>query len=220
MREDSITGKYGDPTVSTVTSTGGHMVETMVYARERGRSATVIRIIEDGKVSRLAYSQTEPVVPPGLSAPRRWHNEGNISANLLKIFLLIAGAVCCAKLSLLRGMITRGGAVVPGALSRRRVEKAAISGFDKARKQKCSSEEERKSGWLADVPRLQALTVKIRSLPRASNTHSSKRPRWLWRKYSYHLSSTSSGITTIMLRSGCFCDRSKMNCTIGMMMKR
>ncbi len=71
--EDSITGKYGDPQLSAVTSTGGHMVETMVYARERGRSATVIRI-EDGKVSS-AYTQTEPVAPPGLSAPRRWHNE-------------------------------------------------------------------------------------------------------------------------------------------------
>jgi hypothetical protein len=70
---DSITGKYGDPQLSAVTSTGGHMVETMVYARERGRSATVIRI-EDGKVAS-AYSQTEPVVPPGLSAPRRWQHE-------------------------------------------------------------------------------------------------------------------------------------------------
>lgn len=73
VHEDTITGKYGDPQLSAVTSTGGHMVETMVYARERGRSATVIRI-EDGKVSS-AYTQTEPVVPPGLSAPRRWHNE-------------------------------------------------------------------------------------------------------------------------------------------------
>jgi len=70
---DSITGKYGDPQLSAVTSTGGHMVETMVYARERGRSATVIRI-EDGKVAS-AYSQSEPVVPPGLSAPRRWQHE-------------------------------------------------------------------------------------------------------------------------------------------------
>jgi hypothetical protein len=33
----------------------------------------VIRI-EDGKVAS-AYSQTEPVMPPGLSAPRRWHNQ-------------------------------------------------------------------------------------------------------------------------------------------------
>jgi hypothetical protein len=70
---DSITGKYGDPQLSAVTSTGGHVVETMVYARERGRSATVIRI-EDGRVSS-AYTQTEPAMPPGLSAPRRWHNE-------------------------------------------------------------------------------------------------------------------------------------------------
>ena len=30
--------------------------------------------IEDGKVSS-AYTQTEPVVPPGLSEPRRWRNE-------------------------------------------------------------------------------------------------------------------------------------------------
>ena len=71
--EDSITGKYGDPQLSAVTSTGGHMVETMVYARERGRSATVIRI-EDGRVSS-AYTQTEPVMPPGLSAPRRWQQQ-------------------------------------------------------------------------------------------------------------------------------------------------
>ncbi|MDP9113891.1 MAG: hypothetical protein M3O20_09425 [Acidobacteriota bacterium] len=71
--EEAITGKYGDPQLSAVTSTGGHMVETMVYARERGRSATVIRI-EDGRVAS-AYTQTEPVMPPGLSAPRRWHNE-------------------------------------------------------------------------------------------------------------------------------------------------
>ena len=73
VHQDSITGKYGDPQLSAVTSTGGHMVETMVYARERGRSATVIRI-EDGRVAS-AYSQTEPVLPPGLSAPRRWHNQ-------------------------------------------------------------------------------------------------------------------------------------------------
>lgn len=73
VHEDSITGRYGDPALSAVTSTGGHMVETFVYARERGRSSTVIRL-EDGKVSS-AYSQSEPVLPPGLSAPRRWHNE-------------------------------------------------------------------------------------------------------------------------------------------------
>ena len=73
VREDSITGKFGDPALSAVTSTGGHMVETFVYARDRGRSATVIRL-EDGKVS-AAYSQAEPIPPAGLSAPRRWHNE-------------------------------------------------------------------------------------------------------------------------------------------------
>ena len=70
---DAITDKYGDPALSAVTSTGGHMVETIVYARNRGRNATVIRL-EDGKVA-TAYSQAEPTVPPGLSAPRRFHGQ-------------------------------------------------------------------------------------------------------------------------------------------------
>lgn len=70
---DAITNKYGDPALAAVTSTGGHMVETFVYSKDRGRNATVIRL-EDGKVA-TAYSQAEPVVPPGLSAPRRFHNQ-------------------------------------------------------------------------------------------------------------------------------------------------
>jgi hypothetical protein len=73
LREDSITGTYGDPALSAVTSTGGHLVETFVYARDSGRFATVIRL-EDGRVS-AAYSQSQPVHPAGLSAPRRWRKE-------------------------------------------------------------------------------------------------------------------------------------------------
>jgi len=69
--ETAITDKYGDPALSAVTSSGGHMVETFVYAKNRGRNATVIRL-EDGKVA-TAYSQAEPLVPPGMSAPRRYH---------------------------------------------------------------------------------------------------------------------------------------------------
>jgi hypothetical protein len=68
---DAITDKYGDPVLSAVTSSGGHMVETFVYARNRGQNATVIRL-QDGKVA-TAYSQAAPTVPPGLSAPRRFH---------------------------------------------------------------------------------------------------------------------------------------------------
>jgi hypothetical protein len=58
-----------------------------------------------------------------------------------------------------------------------------------------------------------ALTVKIRSLPRARSIHSKSRPRWLCRKNSYHLSSTSSRIdlvfsdpsmTPTQLRTPCF----------------
>jgi hypothetical protein len=69
--EDAITGKYGEPALSAMTTAGGHMVETLIYARERGRFATVIRL-EDGRVS-AAYSPTEPVLPSGISAPRRSH---------------------------------------------------------------------------------------------------------------------------------------------------
>jgi hypothetical protein len=69
----AITDKYGDPSLSAVTSTGGHMVETFVYSKDRGRNATVIRL-EDGKVA-TAYSQAEPFVPPGLSAPRRYKSQ-------------------------------------------------------------------------------------------------------------------------------------------------
>lgn len=69
--ETAITSKFGDPALSAVTSSGGHMVETFVYAKNRGRNATVIRL-EDGKVA-TAYSQAEPFVPPGMSAPRRYH---------------------------------------------------------------------------------------------------------------------------------------------------
>ena len=71
--EDSVTGKYGDPALSAVTSTGGHVVETLVYAKDRGHLATVIRL-QDGTVSS-AYSRSEPTMPTGFSAPRRWHSE-------------------------------------------------------------------------------------------------------------------------------------------------
>jgi hypothetical protein len=70
---DAITGKYGNPALSAMTSTGGHVVETFIYARDRGRSSTIIRL-QDGKVA-AAFSQTQPLAPTGLSAPRRWHNE-------------------------------------------------------------------------------------------------------------------------------------------------
>jgi hypothetical protein len=69
--ETAITSKYGDPALSAVTSSGGHMIETFVYSRNRGRTATIIRL-EDGKVA-TAYSRAEPFVPPGMSAPRRYH---------------------------------------------------------------------------------------------------------------------------------------------------
>jgi len=69
--ETAITSKYGDPALSAVTSSRGHMIETFVYARNRGRNATIIRL-EDGRVA-TAYSRAEPFVPPGMSAPRRYH---------------------------------------------------------------------------------------------------------------------------------------------------
>ncbi len=44
---------------------------------------------------------------------------------------------------------------------------------------------------------------KMCSLPWTIRAHSRRRPRWLCRKYSYQRSSTSSGMTTTMRRSGC-----------------
>jgi hypothetical protein len=69
VNEDAITRTYGYPTLSAVTSNGGHIIETFVYVRDRGRSSTVIRL-EDGKVAS-AFSRTQPVPAAGVSAPRR-----------------------------------------------------------------------------------------------------------------------------------------------------
>jgi hypothetical protein len=66
----TITERFGDPAIATLTTDGGHLVENLVYARQRGREATVIRL-EDGKVSE-AYSQETGPPPTGVSVPRRW----------------------------------------------------------------------------------------------------------------------------------------------------
>lgn len=70
---DTVTDKYGDPSLSAVTSSGGHVVETLVYAKDGGHVATVIHL-EDGRVSS-AYSHSGPIMPAGFSAPRRWRND-------------------------------------------------------------------------------------------------------------------------------------------------
>jgi hypothetical protein len=67
--EESVTGKFGDPAISALTSSGGHMLGTYVYARDGGRVATVIHL-EDGIVaSTTSKSSTPPAT--GLSVPRR-----------------------------------------------------------------------------------------------------------------------------------------------------
>ncbi len=76
VRKDSITGKYGDPALAAVTLNDGHLVETLIYARKRSRSATIIRL-EDGKVSE-AYSRSEPVLPSGLSVPLHGPNKYSV----------------------------------------------------------------------------------------------------------------------------------------------
>ena len=72
-RDAAITAKYGSPAVSTLTSDSGHLIETFIYTRDRGHSATVIHL-EDGKVAR-AYNSGAPVAPVGISAPVRWRNQ-------------------------------------------------------------------------------------------------------------------------------------------------
>jgi hypothetical protein len=67
--EETVTGTYGDPAISALTSSRGHMVGTYVYARDGGRVATVIHL-EDGIVAS-ATSKSSPPPAAGLSVPRR-----------------------------------------------------------------------------------------------------------------------------------------------------
>jgi hypothetical protein len=68
-----VTTKFGDPSLSLLTSTRGRMVGTYVYARDKGRQATVIQL-EDGKVAS-AYSKNAPAQAAGLSVPRQKRTE-------------------------------------------------------------------------------------------------------------------------------------------------
>ena len=69
--EQAVTTKFGDPTLSLVTTSRGRVQGTYVYAREKGREATVIKLL-DGKVAS-AYSKSAPVAASGLSIPRQQH---------------------------------------------------------------------------------------------------------------------------------------------------
>jgi hypothetical protein len=68
-----VTNKFGDPSLSLLTSTHGRVVGTYVYARDKGRRALVIRL-EDGKVAS-AYSKNAPAQAAGLSVPRQKRTE-------------------------------------------------------------------------------------------------------------------------------------------------
>ncbi len=70
---EAVTTKFGDPTLSMLTSNGGRMRGTYVYARDKGREATVVQM-EDGRVA-TAYSKNAPVPASGLSIPRQKHSE-------------------------------------------------------------------------------------------------------------------------------------------------
>jgi hypothetical protein len=65
-QEENKTETYGDLAFSTMTSEGGHVVQTFVYARDRGKVTTVIRL-EDGKVS----SKSGATSAVGTPVPRR-----------------------------------------------------------------------------------------------------------------------------------------------------
>ncbi|MSV35420.1 MAG: hypothetical protein EXQ47_07460 [Bryobacterales bacterium] len=68
-----VTTKFGDPALSMLTSNRRRMVGTYVYARDKGREATVIRL-EDGKVTS-AYSKGVRAQAVGLSIPRQKRTE-------------------------------------------------------------------------------------------------------------------------------------------------
>jgi hypothetical protein len=73
VHEDAVTTAYGDPAISAATVMDGHMVETLVYARDRQPSATVIRLV-DGKVSS-AYTKAGPPSARGRLVPRHLQSE-------------------------------------------------------------------------------------------------------------------------------------------------
>jgi hypothetical protein len=60
---DMVTDQYGEPSAWATSAEGGHMVETFVYAQQRGGPATVIRIV-DGRVV-AAYTKVVPFSPRG-----------------------------------------------------------------------------------------------------------------------------------------------------------
>jgi hypothetical protein len=60
---DVVTDQYGEPSAWATGAEGGHMVETFVYAQQRGGPATVIRIV-DGRVV-AAYTKVVPFSPRG-----------------------------------------------------------------------------------------------------------------------------------------------------------
>jgi hypothetical protein len=66
-----VVEEYGVPTISTLTSHGGHILESYVYAKDKGRSETLIRL-EDGRVAS-ATSATIPPPPSGIEVPRYGH---------------------------------------------------------------------------------------------------------------------------------------------------
>jgi hypothetical protein len=65
-QEENKTETYGDLALSAMTSKGGHVLQTFVYARDRGKVTTMIRL-EDGNVS----SKSGPTSAVGTPVPRR-----------------------------------------------------------------------------------------------------------------------------------------------------
>jgi hypothetical protein len=67
--EDNITQTFGDPALSALSSDRGHVLETLIYAKDGGKAVTVISL-EDGKVSS-AYSRPRPEVKAPIGQRRR-----------------------------------------------------------------------------------------------------------------------------------------------------
>jgi hypothetical protein len=65
---DAVLDKYGTPAISALTSDRGHVLNTYIYAKDQGRSETVIQL-EDGKVAS-AYSKSTRPSPTGILVPR------------------------------------------------------------------------------------------------------------------------------------------------------
>ncbi len=72
VEAEKVVEKYGEPALWTTAAGHQHILENLVYTRERGQVQTIIRL-EDGKVSSVASDSRPTAVPMPPPATRTRH---------------------------------------------------------------------------------------------------------------------------------------------------